>query len=108
MLKITLELLTQVQLLFGQRVEFISSILFTSTPQSAWRGHRVRKRIRYALNYARMSFDEDDLDEDLDFTEVDLSAFDFNEVRFGITVETIFKLHENESCGDDDSILKPT
>ena len=50
-------------------------------PQATWRGHIVRKRIQYALNYARMSFGDDDLDEDLDFTEVDLTAFDFNEVN---------------------------
>ena len=39
----------------------------------------LRKRLQYALNYARLEETEDD-DFDLEFGEVDLNAFNFNEV----------------------------
>ena len=44
--------------------------------QAWWRGTNLRKRLQIAMEYAQV----DDDDDDLSFGEVDLDAFNFNEV----------------------------
>lgn len=59
------------------------------TLQALWRGYRLRKRIEYALNYAKTFDDTDDIDDEMNFKEVDLSAFDFDVVRHVFPISRI-------------------
>ena len=47
--------------------------------QALWRGYILRKRLQLALDYARLEESSDD-DDDFFKDEIDMSAFNFNEV----------------------------
>ena len=61
-------------------IELHTELHFAATIIQSWfRGHRVRKRVKHAMNYAKMA-DNDDFEDDFAMKEVDLGAFDFDEV----------------------------
>ena len=60
----------------------------TCSLQALWRGYILRKRLQMALDYARLE-DQSDDDDDFFDDEIDMSAFNFNEVKKKLAVSLV-------------------